>query len=203
MKFIVLILLMFLPCAFFAGAGLDIEKAYEIIESVQPDITPETSILDVILKLTENNTKDIYAIYSNDEGNWCVITENASMTLDGTTLSLLASETLTQPYDGKPKVSITDALSLIFLSETGEPQAIFLEEVNTQLTWQILAENSIVTVDSITPAILKREGREAKLREIHEKLITHEKKEHPEKPVTPSSKKPAKPPKKGKEGNKN
>jgi len=203
MKFIVLILLMFLPCAFFAGAGLDIEKAYEIIESVQPDITPETSILDVILKLTENNTKDIYAIYSNDEGNWCVITENASMTLDGTTLSLLASETLTQPYDGKPKVSITDALSLIFLSETGEPQAIFLEEVNTQLTWQILAENSIVTVDTITPAILKREGREAKLREIHEKLITHEKKEHPEKPVTPSSKKPAKPPKKGKEGNKN
>ena len=203
MKFIVLILLMFLPCAFFAGAGLDIEKAYEIIESVQPDITPETSILDVILKLTENNTKDIYAIYSNDEGNWCVITENASMTLDGTTLSLLASETLTQPYDGKPKVSITDALSLIFLSETGEPQAIFLEEVNTQLTWQILAENSIVSVDSITPAILKREGREAKLREIHEKLITHEKKEHPEKPVTPSSKKPAKPPKKGKEGNKN
>jgi len=203
MKFIVLILLMFLPCAFFAGAGLDIEKAYEIIESVQPDITPETSILDVILKLTENNTKDIYAIYSNDEGNWCVITENASMTLDGTTLSLLASETLTQPYDGKPKVSITDALSLIFLSETGEPQAIFLEEVNTQLTWQILAENSVVTVDSITPAILKREGREAKLREIHEKLITHEKKEHPEKPVTPSSKKPAKPPKKGKEGNKN
>lgn len=203
MKFIVLILLMFLPCAFFAGAGLDIEKAYEIIESVQPDITPETSILDVILKLTENNTKDIYAIYSNDEGNWCVITENASMTLDGTTLSLLASETLTQPYDGKPKVSITDALSLIFLSETGEPQAIFLEEVNTQLTWQILAENSVVSVDSITPAILKREGREAKLREIHEKLITHEKKEHPEKPVTPSSKKPAKPPKKGKEGNKN
>ncbi|MCD6159545.1 MAG: hypothetical protein DRP32_01710 [Thermotogae bacterium] len=203
MKFIVLILLMFLPCAFFAGAGLDIEKAYEIIESVQPDITPETSILDVILKLTENNTKDIYAIYSNDEGNWCVITENASMTLDGTTLSLLASETLTQPYDGKPKVSITDALSLIFLSETGEPQAIFLEEVNTQLTWQILAENSIVSVDTITPAILKREGREAKLREIHEKLITHEKKEHPEKPVTPSSKKPAKPPKKGKEGNKN
>jgi len=203
MKFIVLILLMFLPCAFFAGAGLDIEKAYEIIESVQPDITPETSILDVILKLTENNTKDIYAIYSNDEGNWCVITENASMTLDGTTLSLLASETLTQPYDGKPKVSITDALSLIFLSETGEPQAIFLEEVNTQLTWQILAENSIVSVDTITPAILKREGREVKLREIHEKLITHEKKEHPEKPATPSSKKPAKPPKKGKEGNKN
>ena len=203
MKFIVLILLMFLPCAFFAGAGLDIEKAYEIIESVQPDIIPETSILDVILKLNENNTKDIYAIYSNDEGNWCVITENASMTLDGTTLSLLASETLTQPYDGKPKVSITDALSLIFLSETGEPQAIFLEEVNTQLTWQILAENSIVSVDTITPAILKREGREAKLREIHEKLITHEKKEHPEKPATPSSKKPAKPPKKGKEGNKN
>lgn len=202
MKYIFLAMALFSSCVLLANAGLDIEKTYEIIESVQPGIVPETSILDVILTLSEKNAKYIYAIYSDSERNWHVITEDASITLDGSTLTLVASETLTEPFSGKPKVSITDALALVFLSETEELQAIFLEEVNNQLKWQIFVGDLIVSVDPVTPAILKKENRETKLKEVRERLAPKEKKEHPEKPEPPSPGKPDKPPKNNKEGNK-
>ncbi|AKI97971.1 hypothetical protein [Kosmotoga pacifica] len=194
MRLTVFIILILLSCVLLAKTGLNLEESLEVITSVELKNLPETSILEVIYELGKDQIRNIYAIYPDPNGNWQIITEDTSLTLDGSNLSLLASETLSAPVKGKPEVSINDALSLIFLSEGYEPQAIFLEEMEDGLIWQVIVNDNIVSVDSITPAILRKEKREAKLKEIQEKLATRTKK-HPEKPKEPPSKKPEQPPK--------